>query len=72
MQTKTQFIDRIESFLSQTGMSATRFGVESVGDPSFVFDLRKGRDCSLATAQKIMGFINSKSAPHAPSEGPMN
>ena len=35
---------RIERYLRISGMTAARFGRESVRDPRLVFDLRRGRE----------------------------
>ncbi|MBU0555120.1 MAG: hypothetical protein KKD64_07540 [Alphaproteobacteria bacterium] len=48
----------IELFLRRTGMPATRFGRESVRDPRFVHDLRKGREPSERTRRRIEHFMN--------------
>jgi hypothetical protein len=34
-------LSRIDAFLESSGMTATSFGIEVVGDPRFVFDLRR-------------------------------
>lgn len=52
-----EFSAKIEAFLSQTGTTATRFGKEAVGDPSFVFDLRKGREPGYRTARRVLDYI---------------
>lgn len=48
---------RVEKVLKRTGMTPTRFGRESIGDPSFVFQLRQGRDPRPATAGRVERFI---------------
>ena len=52
-----QFVAQVESFLKASRMKATDFGRESVGDPSFITHLRRGRSPSLATADKVLSFI---------------
>ena len=52
-----QFLARVEAFLAATGFKASEFGSQSVGDPSFVLKLRRGRSPTLATADKVLGFI---------------
>ena len=54
------FRSEVESFLDRAKISATQFGKEAVGDPSFVPDLRGGRAPSLATVDKVFAFIRSK------------
>lgn len=50
-------IRRIEKFLRQHEMAATRFGRLAVQDPRFVLDLRMGREPRPQTEQRIRGFI---------------
>lgn len=52
------FQNEVESFLTDTGMSATAFGLAAVKDSRFVHDLRKGRSCRMTTAEKVIKFIN--------------
>jgi hypothetical protein len=53
------FQTEIERFLSNTGMKPTRFGMSAVGDPRFVFDLRKkNREPRHRTMQRVIDFIN--------------
>ena len=51
------FRARVEAFLAATGFKPTEFGRQSVGDPSFVLGLRRGRSPTLATADKVLAFI---------------
>ena len=52
-----QFRTRVEAFLSASGFKPTEFGRQSVGDPSFVLGLRRGRSPTLATADRVLAFI---------------
>ena len=52
-----QFLDRVEAFLTASGLKPSEFGRQSVGDPSFVVNLRRGRSPTLATADKVVAFI---------------
>ena len=63
MMTHEAFLSDIEAFLASSGMGAARFGKEAIGDPNFVRNLREGRSPSLKTAERVMGFISSSSAP---------
>jgi sulfate adenylyltransferase subunit 2 len=47
------FLTDIETYLKTSGTDATRFGKDVLGDPSFVFDLRKGRSPSTRTMEKV-------------------
>lgn len=52
-----QFLARVEGFLQASGYKASEFGRQAVGDPNFVLNLRRGRSPTLATADRILGFI---------------
>ena len=47
----------VEKYLSRNDTAPTRFGREVVGDPRFVFDLRKGRDPRPSTVQRVRAFL---------------
>ena len=51
-------ITRIERFLRETGMAATRFGREAVRDPRFVLDLRLGREPGGRVRCRAEHFMN--------------
>ena len=51
-------IRKIEKFLKQTGMAATRFGRLAAHDPRFVLDLRMGRTPRAHTAKRAEHFMN--------------
>ena len=50
----------IEKFLSRSHTPPTRFGREAVGDPRFVFDLRKGREPRPGTEQRVRAFLEAE------------
>ena len=52
-----QFLSRVEAFLQASGLKPSEFGRQSVGDPSLVLNLRRGRSPTLATADKVLAFI---------------
>ena len=54
-----EFLERIEFFLTQTGMSATTLGWQALKNPNFVFGLRNGRGCTFSSMKKVDDFINS-------------
>ncbi len=54
-----EFRRRIEGFLESSGLNPTEFGRQAVGDPSFVLHLRRGRSPKLATADKVLAFIDA-------------
>jgi 2,4-dienoyl-CoA reductase-like NADH-dependent reductase (Old Yellow Enzyme family) len=49
----------VERFLSAVDLSAARFGREVMGDPRFVFDLRKGREPKPQTIEKVKAYLES-------------
>ena len=49
----------VEKFLRHTDFSAARFGREAMGDPRFVFDLRRGREPRPRTVARIRNFLES-------------
>lgn len=60
MITDTAFRETIDAFLAETDTTATAFGKAVMGDPCFVFDLRKGRSPTLAVVNKVLDFIESQ------------
>lgn len=66
MQVREQIIERVRSFLSQSGMSARRFGVEAVGDSKFVSRLHGGAGITLTTLEKAEAFIAAHPSCPAP------
>ncbi len=54
------FLADIERCLADTGIDPTSFGKQALGDPSFVFDLRKGRSPSSRTMEKVRGWMQSQ------------
>ena len=51
------FLARVEAFLAATGTKPSEFGRASVGDGSFVLNLRRGRSPTLGTADKVLAYI---------------
>ena len=54
------FLSEIERFLVNAGLEPTTLGKQALGDPSFVFDLRKGRSPSTRTMNKVRGWMNQQ------------
>jgi sulfate adenylyltransferase subunit 2 len=61
------FLAEIETFLSTSATDATALGKQALGDPSFVFDLRKGRSPSTRTIEKLRAFIRANGASPMPT-----
>ncbi len=49
----------VEKFLRISDVPATRFGREAMGDPRFVFDLRRGREPRPVTVARVLAFLES-------------
>ena len=49
---------RIERHLRMRRMSPTRFGREAVGDPNLISQLRDGRELRIATAQRVVDYLD--------------
>jgi sulfate adenylyltransferase subunit 2 len=62
------FLTEIEAFLAHSETDATALGKQALGDPSFVFDLRKGRSPSTRTIDKMRAFMRATGAPIMPSK----
>lgn len=58
------FLEEVEGFLKEAGMTATEFGRAAVHDPNLVRDLRKGRSPSLTLAERVHAFIASHKEGH--------
>ena len=54
-----QLLREVEKFLRQNDTAPTRFGREVVGDPRFVFDLRKGRDPRPQTVARVRAYLEA-------------
>lgn len=57
-----QFTLEIESFLSANSMSASRFGSLALNDPTFVFELRKGRAVRVDVFDRVRRFMRDSEA----------
>lgn len=70
MRSRDHLLAEIERFLTLTGMTARRFGVESTGDHMLVARLRKGTDVTTGTADRIRAFMMTYRAGGAPRPRP--
>lgn len=62
MMTYEQFLAEIEAHLVAAKMSPTGFGHAALGDPTFVFEMRKGRQASLTTINKVREYMAANPA----------
>ncbi len=60
------FLVEIEEFLAKSNLDPTALGKNALGDPSFVFDLRKGRSPSMRTIDKIRSWIAAQGTSEMP------
>ncbi len=49
----------VEKFLKFSNTPATRFGRLVMGDPRFVFDLRRGREPRAGTIQRVRNYLEA-------------
>lgn len=52
-----QLLWEIEKFLRRAEVAPTRFGRDAVGDPRFVFDLRRGREPRDRTVKRVKAYL---------------
>ena len=50
----------VEIFLRTSNVPPERFGRQVMGDPRFVFDLRRGREPRPRTVARILRFLESE------------
>lgn len=70
MSTLEAFRNRIEKFLVDTGMAERSFGLGACSDPSFVADLRAGREPRESTRSKVETFMDGYKMPGAGNAKP--
>ena len=54
---RVNLLREIEKFLNRSDVAPARFGREAVGDPRFVFDLRRGREPRPGTVKRVRDFL---------------
>jgi sulfate adenylyltransferase subunit 2 len=63
------FLADIEKFLGEAGVDPTNLGKQALGDPSFVFDLKKGRSPSTRTMDRVRDWISkNRPSPKTPEK----
>jgi sulfate adenylyltransferase subunit 2 len=65
------FLAEIERFLAASGTDPTGFGRQALADPSFVFDLRKGRSPSTRTMEKVRAYLRAAAPKSAAAQSPL-
>jgi sulfate adenylyltransferase subunit 2 len=64
------FLSEIEAFLKGNSIDPTSLGKQALGDPSFVFDLRKGRSPSTRTIERVRAWMKQQPANAASAPRP--
>lgn len=63
-----QFRAEVERFITDRGITPTRFGKDFAGDPLFVFQLRDGREPRTETRVRIVEAMRAAPAPQVAAE----
>lgn len=66
MNTRAQIIGKIEAYLTRTGMTERRFGLDVMGDHKFLRRLRDGAGITLTNVERAERFM----AQHPDGPGP--
>ena len=75
--TDEALLKQIDAFLTATGMSPTRLGLDATGEGGLIKSIRDGRSITLRTGRRLVEFMDAyaagedaspeKSAPESPS-----
>ena len=57
----------VETFMEAAEMTATAFGIAALNDPTFVHEMRKGRECRRATKARVRDFIEARGCAVGPA-----
>jgi hypothetical protein len=52
-------LSTIERYLGETGVTASRFGREALGNPGFVHWLRRGREPRETAVRRIVAYLSA-------------
>ena len=63
MTSREKLLAEIEAFLEASGLSAAAFGVQSLNDPAIVYDIRRGKNVRLDTADRLREFMTAWKPP---------
>ncbi len=66
------FLAEIETFLSAASLDPTALGKQALGDPSFVFDLKKGRSPSTRTIDRVRAWMCKQKPSPTPATQPLS
>jgi hypothetical protein len=65
---RSELLERIDHFIAMTGMSAAAVGTNALGDSSFVYALRGGRDPRLSSYGRVWSWLDAN-WPRADADG---
>lgn len=65
MTSREKLLLEIDEFLARSGISASKLGTGAVRDPAIVYDIRKGKNPRLDTADRIREYMAAWQ-PHKP------
>lgn len=55
-------LSTVERYLRESGVTASRFGRDAMGDPGFVATLRRGREPRDATIRRVAAYLTEMRA----------
>lgn len=55
-------LPKVERYLKRTGTKPSNFGREAMGDPGFVFQLRRGREPFPQTVDRVERYLKEREA----------
>jgi len=55
-------LSTVERYLRESGVTASRFGRDAMGDPGFVATLRRGREPRDATVRRVAAYLTEMRA----------
>jgi hypothetical protein len=58
-----ELIEQIVAYCSANGVSKAEFGRVKMRDPSFVYDLEKGRQCLPKTVSRVVSGLSEPMPP---------
>jgi hypothetical protein len=59
---RMHLLSMIERYLSESGITPSRFGRDAMGDPGFVATLRRGRLPRDGTIERVTAYIRAARA----------
>jgi len=59
MNLSQQFSDRLEAYLTASGMRPAEFGRLALEDSTFVARIRKGRSFTMKKADRALAYMNA-------------